>query len=41
MNILDGLMGEHAVMLTLFEHLEQNAAHMDLQRLHEAGALLE
>ena len=28
-------------MLTLFEHLEQNAAHMDLQRLHESGALLE
>jgi hemerythrin-like domain-containing protein len=41
MNILDGLMGEHAAMLTLFEHLEQNAAHMDLQRLHETGALLE
>lgn len=34
-------MGEHAAMLTLFEHLEQNAAHMDLERLHETGALLE
>lgn len=41
MNILDGLMGEHAAMLTLFEHLEQNAAHMDLERLHETGELLE
>lgn len=34
-------MGEHAAMLTLFEHLEQNAAHMDLRGLNEAGALLE
>jgi hemerythrin-like domain-containing protein len=41
MNILDGLLGEHAALLTLFEHLEQNAAHMDLERLHETGALLE
>lgn len=41
MNILDGLLGEHAAILTLFEHLEQNAARMDLQRLHETGALLE
>lgn len=28
-------------MLTLFEHLEQGIAHMDLQRLHEAGAVAE
>lgn len=28
-------------MLTLFEHLEQNAARMDLERLHETGVLLE
>jgi len=41
MNILDGLLGEHAVLLTLFEHLEQRAARMDLARLHEAGLLLE
>jgi hemerythrin-like domain-containing protein len=41
MNILDGLLGEHAALLTLFEHLEQNAARMDLERLHETGALLE
>jgi hemerythrin-like domain-containing protein len=41
MNILDGLLGEHAALLTLFEHLGQNAAHMDLARLHETGALLE
>ena len=41
MNILDGLLGEHAALLTLFEHLEQNAAQMELQRLHESGALLE
>ena len=41
MNILDGLLGEHAAMLTLFEHLEQSAARMDLERLHEAGLLLE
>ena len=41
MNILDGLLGEHAALLTLFEHLEQIAAHMDLDRLHETGALLE
>jgi hemerythrin-like domain-containing protein len=41
MNILDGLLGEHAALLTLFEHLEQTAAHMDLERLHEAGLLLE
>ncbi|MDR3719156.1 MAG: hemerythrin domain-containing protein [Bryobacteraceae bacterium] len=41
MNILDGLLGEHAALLTLFEHLEQTAARMDLERLHEAGLLLE
>jgi hemerythrin-like domain-containing protein len=41
MNILDGLLGEHAALLTVFEHLEQNAPHMDLERLHEAGLLLE
>lgn len=41
MNILDGLLGEHAAMLTMFEHLEQGAARMDLERLHEAGLLLE
>lgn len=41
MNILDGLLGEHAAMLTLFEHLEQGATRMDLERLHEAGLLLE
>jgi len=41
MNILDGLLGEHAALLTLYEHLEQNAAHMDLRRLRETGALLE
>lgn len=28
-------------MFTLFEHLEQSAARMDLERLHEAGLLLE
>ena len=41
MNILDGLLGEHVALLTLFEHLEQNAAQMDLERLHETGALVE
>jgi hemerythrin-like domain-containing protein len=41
MNILDGLLGEHAAVLTLFEHLEQSVAHMDLERLHETGALVE
>ncbi len=41
MNILDGLLGEHAAMFTLFEHLEQGAARMDLERLHEAALLLE
>lgn len=41
MNILDGLLGEHAAMLTLFQHLEQSATRMDLERLHEAGLLLE
>lgn len=41
MNILDGLLGEHAAMLTLFEHLEQTSARMDLECLHEAGLLLE
>ncbi len=34
-------MGEHAAMLTLFEHLEQGMAHMDLRRLHESGATAE
>jgi len=28
-------------MLTLIEHLEQALARMDLERLHEAGALVE
>jgi len=41
MNILDGLLGEHAAILTLFEHLEQGAARMGLAQLQEAGALLE
>lgn len=41
MNILDGLLGEHAALLTLFEHLERSAPRMDLDRLHETGALLE
>jgi hemerythrin-like domain-containing protein len=41
MNILDGLLGEHAAILTLFEHLEQGVARMGLAQLQEAGALLE
>jgi hemerythrin-like domain-containing protein len=41
MNILDGLTGEHAALLTLFEHVEQDSPHMDLERLHETGRLLE
>jgi hemerythrin-like domain-containing protein len=41
MNILDGLLGEHAALLTLFEHLEQSAPRMDVERLHETGVLLE
>jgi len=41
MNILDGLLGEHAAILTLFEHLERSVAHMGLAQLHEAGAMLE
>jgi len=41
MNILDGLLGEHVALLTVFEHVEHNAAHMDLERLREAGLLLE
>jgi hypothetical protein len=41
MNILDGLLGEHAAILTLFEHLEQGAARMELAQLQAAGALLE
>ena len=28
-------------MLTMFEHLEQGAARMDLERLHDAGLMLE
>ena len=41
MNILDGLLGEHAAILTLFEHLERSVAHMDLAQLQESGTMLE
>src|SRR3974390_2676009 len=41
MNILDGLLGEHAAILTLFEHLERGVAHMDLAALQASGAMLE
>lgn len=41
MNILDGLTGEHAALLTVFEHLEQYAPKMDLPHLREAGRLLD
>ena len=41
MNILDGLLGEHAALLTVFEHLEQKSSHMSVDELQEAGALLE
>ena len=37
MNILDGLLGEHAAILTLFEHLEQGAARMGLAQLRGRG----
>ena len=41
MNILDELLGEHAALLTVFEHIEQGAARMSLVELRAAGALLE
>jgi len=41
MNILDGLLGEHAAIMTLFEHLERSVAHMSLPQLQESGAMLE
>jgi len=41
MNILDALLGEHAAVVTLFEYIEQGAARMDIDRIHEAGEMLE
>ena len=41
MNILDALLGEHAALLTLFEFIDRDSAHMGLDRLHETGLLLE
>jgi hemerythrin-like domain-containing protein len=41
MNLIDGLRGEHATLLTLFNYLEKWSHGWDFARLQEAGAMLE
>ena len=41
MNIIDALIGEHAALLTVLEHIEKFQAGWQLQQYHEACSLLE
>lgn len=40
MNIIDALMGEHAALTTVFDHMRKYQSSWDLGRYHEAGELL-
>jgi hemerythrin-like domain-containing protein len=41
MNIVDALLGEHAALLTLLNHVERHAPAWGLRTVKEAGLLLE
>ncbi|HBY60279.1 MAG TPA: hypothetical protein DEH78_10680 [Solibacterales bacterium] len=41
MNLIDALLGEHAALLTVFDHIQKFSSGWDLNQMLEAGALLE
>ncbi|MDX2151795.1 MAG: hemerythrin domain-containing protein [Bryobacteraceae bacterium] len=41
MNIIDALLGEHAALLTVFDHIQKFSSGWDLGHLRETGSLLE
>ena len=41
MNIIDALLGEHAALLTVFDHIQKFQAGWELPQFHESSLLLE